>query len=143
MRRLALGVLIAVSIVGCSQDAAPESRSFRTTLPQVVDPQLPVVLKDATGLVTEIGAAADPQANDGRPVLRADPSDPRALIVSWLGSPCEVGVALAVEAIEGGYLLNIDVSRDGSCPLVGLARGVRIVTTSPIPPSSIQLNGRT
>lgn len=141
-RSIALGVLAAASIIGCSGPQGPEPRVFHTALPQAVDQPLPVVLRDETGLVTGIGPAADPQ-DDVQPVVLADPSDPKAFVISWLGGPCDKDAALSFKSKEGGYVLSLAVSKStGGCPLHGIPRGVRIVTSTEIPLSSIEVTGR-
>ena len=142
MRSIALGVLVAASIVCCSGSTEPEPRLFRTTLPQPVDQPLPVVLGDETGLVTGIGPVADPQGDQVQPVALADPGDPRAFVITWLGSPCDKEVALSFKSHEGGYLLQLAVPQStGGCPMVGYPRGVRIVSSTAIPVSSIEVTG--
>jgi hypothetical protein len=143
MRSIAMGVLVAASIVGCSGPTRPEPRLFRTALPQEVDQPLPVVLGDETGLVTGIGPAADPQGDGVQPVVLADPSDPKAFVITWLGGPCERDAALSFKSKEGGYLLQLAVSQNtGGCLLIGNPRGVRIVTSAAIHVSSIEVTGR-
>jgi hypothetical protein len=140
VRSIALGVLLAASIAGCSGSTEPEPRLFRTTLPQHT---LPVVLGDETGLVTGIGPAADPQGDDIQPVILADPSDPMAFVIAWLGSPCDKDAALSFKSKEGGFRLHLTVSDGaGGCPLlVAVPRGVRIVTSTAIPVSSVEATG--
>ncbi len=139
MTAIALSVLVGL-IVGCS--VRDEARVFRTALPQEVDPPLPVVLRDETGLVSRIGPAAEPSGDQAEPVLVLDPTDPKAVVITWLGGPCEGDATLSFSSRGGGYLLQLAASQRGSCPLVGYPRGVRIVTTVAIPISSIEVTGR-
>jgi hypothetical protein len=141
-RSIALGVLVAATIVGCSGPTEPEPRLFRTVLPQAVQP-LPVVLSDQTGLVTGIGPAADPQGHDDQPVILADPSDPMAFVITWVGSPCDEDAALSFRSNEGGYRLQLTVSPGarGCQLLAAVPRGVRIATSTAIPVSSIEPTG--
>lgn len=142
MRSIALGVLVAASLVGCAGSAEPETRLFRTALPLGSQP-LPMVLSDQTGLVTGIGPAADPQGLDNQPVILADPSDPLAFVIAWVGSPCDEDAALSFKSNEGGYRLQLSVSPGAlGCQLmVAVPRGVRIVTSTAIPVSSIEPTG--
>jgi hypothetical protein len=139
---IALGVLVAALVVGCSGPTDPEPQFFNTALPQELDQPLPVVLGDQTGLVTAIGPATDPQGNTGLPVVLADPSDPMAFVITWLGGPCEKNAALSFTRKEGGYLLHLTASQNTECPLIGYPRGVRIVTSTAIPVGSIEVIGR-
>jgi hypothetical protein len=142
MRSIALGVLVAASIVGCSGPTEPEPRLFRTVLP-LGDQPLPLVLSDQTGLVTGIGPAADPQGVDELPVILADSSDPMAFVIIWVGSPCDEDAALSFKSNEGGYRLQLSVSPGArGCQLLAtVPRGVRIVTSTAIPVSSIEATG--
>jgi hypothetical protein len=141
MRSIALGVLVAASILGCSEPG-PEPRLFRTALP-LGDRPLPMVLSDQTGLVTGIGLAADPQGNDIQPVILADPSDPKAFVITWIGSVCDTDATLSFKPHEEGYRLQLSVSPGArACQLmVAVPRGVRIVTSTAIPISSIVPTG--
>ena len=151
--RLASTLLIAVSLLASAAVAAcagpSSSRQFSAVL-QVSDevPALPVVLSDETGLVTGIGPAPmDPGAGHAQLAARADPPDPNAFIVSWLGGACDNDASLTFKRAEGGYLLNVAVHAKGgllgSCTLQGILRDVRIVTSSPIPVDSIVTAGHT
>jgi hypothetical protein len=142
MRSIWLDVLVAASIVGCSGSQGPEPRLFTTALPLGYQP-LPMVLSDQTGLVTGIGPATDPQGADVQPVILADPSDPMAFVITWIGSVCDEDAALSFKAKEGGYRLQLTVSPGArACQLlVAVPRGVRIVTSSAIPVSSIEPTG--
>ena len=142
MRSVALGVIVAASIVGCSGPTEPEPRLFRTALPLGNEP-LPMVLSDHTGLVTGIGPAVDPQGDDIQPVVLADPSDPRAFVITWEGSVCDKDAALSFKSNEGGYRLQLTVSPGarGCQLLVAVPRGVRIVTSTAVPVSSIEATG--
>jgi hypothetical protein len=142
MRSIALGVLVAASIVGCAGPTEPEPRLFHTALPLGYQP-LPVVLSDLTGLVTGIGPAADPQGVDDQPLILADPSDPTAFVITWVGSVCDEDAALSFKPNEGGYRLQLTVSPGarGCQLLVAVPRGVRIVTSTAIPVGSIEATG--
>jgi hypothetical protein len=142
MRSIVLGVLVAASIVGCAGATEPETRLFRTASPLGNQP-LPVVLSDQTGLVTGIGPVADPQGANVQPVILADPSDPMAFVITWIGSGCDEDAALSFKANEGGYRLQLAVSPGarGCQLLTTVPRGVRIVTSTAIPASSIEATG--
>lgn len=137
MRKLALGVLCMLSLVGCST----QFRSFSMTLPNVVEPNLPVVFRDATGLVTDVGPATVPDANR-QPVLLADPANPTAFVITWMGGGCEQEVAFEFRVEEVGYRLTLASHKGVSCPSLGLPRAIRVVTSTPIPIGSIEVLGR-
>jgi hypothetical protein len=111
-------------------------------LPQEIDAPIPVVLRDETTLVTGIGAGLNPAARDNTPILVADPNDPHAFVIAWVGSPCDKNVALQFGVRDGRYFLRLSVPQTaGGCPLIGLPRGVRIVTSTVIALDSIELSG--
>ena len=145
-------LLIAVSLLGAAAVAAcsvpSSSRQFRAVLQFSAEAApLPAVLSDETGLVTGIESGSlDPRFDYAEPAARADPTDPNAFIISWLGGACDNDAALAFSPSEGGYLLNVAVngkfSFPGGCTANGVPRDVRIVTSSPIPLASIVVAGR-
>jgi hypothetical protein len=153
MRMIAATLLIAVSLLSAAAVAAcsgPSSSRQFTAVLQVSDGTLPlpVVLSDETGLVTGIGSAPmDPGAGYAEPAARADPTDPNAFIVSWLGGACDNDAALTFKRMAGVYVLNVAVNGKfgfpGGCTSSGILRDVRIVTSSPIPLDSIVAAGST
>jgi hypothetical protein len=111
-------------------------------------PPLPVVLSDETGQVTGIASAAsDPGATSPDLAARADPADPNAFIVSWLGGGCDSDASLTFKRHEADYVLNVAVhgrfAFPGGCTAEGIPRDVRIVTSSPIPLDAIVVAGHT
>ena len=105
-----------------------------------------MVLSDETGLVTGIASVPlDPLAGYAEAVARADPTDPNAFIISWLGGACDHDVSLTFKRHEEGYLLHVTVHGNvgfpGGCMMIGIPRDVRIVTSSPIPVDSILTGG--
>ncbi|MBI3745985.1 MAG: hypothetical protein HY264_05575 [Chloroflexi bacterium] len=134
---IALVILGATSVAACS--GPDPSRQFRTVLqfPTETAP-LPVVLNDETGLVTSVDSAPlDPQFDTSEPAARADPTDPSAFIVSWLGGACDNDAVLWFTQGQGTYSLSVEVHGKfallGGCPALGVPRDVRIVTSRPIP----------
>ena len=141
--RNALGILLAASVVRCAGSTGPEPRVFRTALTQADDQPLPVVLSDETGLVAAIDPATDPQGISNQPVILADPHDPTAFVIAWIGSPCDTDAALLFMSHEAGYRLQLTGSPGalGCQLLAGVPRGVRIVTSIAVPVSSIEPTG--
>ncbi len=142
---LVAALLVTVSLNACagsSGSPGPTARLFRTELPHLDQPPIPVLFSDNTGLVTVIMPQAEPSSDEHQPALLADPTDPTAFFISWLGGLCDQEVHLAFKAEPGGYSLHLDVQSSGSCPAAGISRGVRIVTSSAIRLSSILVTGR-
>ena len=106
-----------------------------------------MVLSDETGLVTRMKSAPMDPGADAEPAARADPTNPSAFILSWLGGACDNDASLTFKRLEGTYVMNVAVHGKftffGGCPAVGIFRDVRIVTSSPIPVDSIVAAGRT
>jgi hypothetical protein len=140
---IGVAVLTGAVVAACS---AP-GRQFNAVLQVAAEvPPLPVLLSDETGLVTEIESApGQPGGGDGNLVARADPTDPNAFIVSWLGGACDNDASLTFKQSEGVFLMNVAVHGKLSlgCPAVGISRDVRVATSSPIPLSSIVVAGHT
>jgi hypothetical protein len=148
--RTAATLLIAVSLLSAAAVAAcsgASSRQFIAVLQFSEETApLPMVLSDETGLVTGIALAPmDPLANYAEAVARADPTDPNAFIVSWLGGACDNDASLTFKRHEGGYFLHVTVHGNvgfpGGCTMNAIPRDVRIVTSSPIPVDSILTGG--
>lgn len=140
-----VAVFAAVGVMACSGPDA--SRQFSAVLQFSAEAvPLPVVLSDETGQVTRIESAPmDPASPYAGLTVRADPGDPNAFLVSWLGGTCDNDAALTFKRSADGYVLN--VANHGKlglgCTAAGVARDVRIVTATPIPVASIVAAGHT
>jgi hypothetical protein len=151
MRMTAATLLIAASLLSGAAVAAcsgpSPSRPFSAVLQVTEETQpLPVVLSDETGLVTGIASwPMDPRADYAELAALADPTDPNAFIVRWLGGACDHDGSLTFKRHEEGYVLNVTVHGNvgflGGCTMNGIYRDVRIVTSSPIPVDSILTGG--
>ena len=147
MRRLVIALLIGLAVAACAGPAA--NRQFTTVLKfsdQAVP--LPAVLKDETGLVTRIESGPmDPGFGYAGAAARADPTDPNAFIVSWLGGACDNDALLWFTRGQGVYSLSVEVHGKvgfpGGCTALGVPRDVRVVTSSPVPIASIVAAGGT
>jgi hypothetical protein len=141
---MAVALFSATAVAACSE--AP-SRQFNAVLQVTEETQpLPVVLSDETGLVTGMASGPmDPRADYSELVALADPTDPNAFIVRWLGGACDHDGSLTFKRHEEGYVLNVTVHDNrgflGGCVMLGIYRDVRIVTSSPIPVDSILTGG--
>jgi hypothetical protein len=141
-------LLAVVLVAGCS--LSPGGRLWHTSLPNGEAEPLPVVLRDETRLVSGIEPAlVDTSDAPPLPALRADPSDPSVLVVSWLGG-CDTDAELALQPSHRAsppYELHVSPRSSGGlisgCAPIAVGRGVRIHTISPIPVSSIVVNGVT
>lgn len=148
-RQTVIGValIISAAIVACSGPAS--SRSFSAVLQFSAEARpLPVVLSDETGLVTGIESAPmEPDGAYSELAARADPADPNAFIISWLGGDCDNDAALTFKRHEAGYTVGVAIQGKlgfpGGCTAGGVARDVRVVTSSPIPLASIVVAGHT
>jgi len=145
MRAFAIALTLALALTAC---LGPGGQLFRTTLLHLSpdnpagDLPLPVVLGDETGLVLAIEPATG-EIFDIKPAVRSDPAGPNALIVSWLGGMCDSDAELLFRPHEAGYSLALTVGRKLGlgCPAAGIGRGVRIKTSAPVSPESIEMFG--
>jgi hypothetical protein len=141
---IAFSLLSAAAVAACSGGS---SRQFSAVLQFSEEAApLPAVLSDETGLATGFASAPmDPLADYAHAVARADPTDPNAFIISWLGGACDNDASLTFKRHEEGYLLHVTVHGNvgfpGGCMMIGIPRDVRIVTSSPIPVDSILTGG--
>jgi hypothetical protein len=144
VRRVVVALLMSVAVASCLGHSS--SRQFSTELHRADETTpFPVVLSDETGLVTGIESAPLALGDDVAPIARADPADPNAFFVSWLGGACDNDAALTFKPLAGGYTVNVTVHGKfgfpGGCTAVGIPRDVRILTSSPIPIDSIVAAG--
>ena len=139
-RAVALTLVVAVLVVACQ----PAGRAFQTTLPTPERDPLPVTLTDDTGLVTGIAPADfDPAWNILVPTLHADPDDPNASILAWLGGACDQDTTVWFHELHGGYVLNVAVHEKFGfgCTAAAVLRAIRITTSSPVPVDSVTVAG--
>ena len=141
MRSLVIGAILTAVLAACGP---PPGVQFHTTLsnPNGEFP-LPVTLGDETGLVVGIGPARfDPIDFRDAGVL-ADPTGPRAFILTWLGGMCDNGAALVFRPTDSGYDLQVAVGEKLGlgCPAAGIMRGLRIETSEPIAVVGITISG--
>ena len=141
MRRV-VGLVLALVVAACGP---PPGTVYRLTL---VDPEgnfpLPIALGDQTGLVTSIEADEWDETWDGMPSIKADPDDPRTLLVRWLGGACDNDATLVFYQAAAGPAL--DLTTHGKlglgCTAQGIHRGIRVTMTEPVAPDSITFTGR-
>ena len=119
-------------------------RTFQVTLQTTSNDPLPVSLTDHTGVVTGIAQAAPDFTISFEPVVRADPREPRALVLSWMGGVCDLAATVTVVKQEGSYVIGLASHErtGGGCPSAGVPRGIRIATSDPLPIDSIIVTGR-
>jgi hypothetical protein len=146
MRPVALSLMLTLTLAAC---LPPAGRLFNTTLIHKSpanpggDYPLPVTLGDQTDLVVGIEPTDADESGGLAPLVKADPTDPNALIVSWLGGLCDNDAAVSFQPSGSGYTLHLDVHEKLGlgCPAAGLLRGLRIITSEPIPIDSIAASG--
>jgi hypothetical protein len=104
---------------------------------------LPVVLFDQTDLVVTIQGAVADAPGGHRAALRADPTDPNAFFLAWIGGACDNDAAISFGRSGGGFAVNVSVRGKLvlGCTAVGIARAVRIVTSEPMPIARITVTG--
>lgn len=139
-RALALTLLVAALVVACQ----PAATTFRASLPTDERDPLPVTLTDETGLVTGIApAAVDPAWNDFVPAVHADPNDPNAAVLSWLGGVCDQDTIVWFGVLHGGYVVSVAVHEKfgTGCASAAVPRAIRIATSRPIPVDSVTVAG--
>jgi hypothetical protein len=148
--RMSATFLIVAALLGSAVAAcAGPSRQFSAVMQGAAEmPPFPVVLSDETGFVTGFESPPiDPSADYRDLVARADPTDPKAFIVSWLGGACDKDASLTFKRGQDVYVLNVAVHNGiglfGGCTALGVPREVRIVTSSPIPIDTIVAAGHT
>jgi hypothetical protein len=142
------GMLLATVMVLAACLPQPAGRLWQTSLPNGEAPELPVDLRDQTGLVTGIEPVPLDASQVGTvPAVQADPNDPSGWVVTWLGG-CDSGAHLVLQPSNRGpgqYLLNVSIGSGGGlgggCAPIATGRGIRIHTSSPIPVGSITVNG--
>ena len=104
---------------------------------------MPVVLGDETNLVTAIEPV--PGVGDPGPEaeVRADAQGPSSFLVSWIGGLCASDLAMSFARAGSGYTLTLEGHEPllGSCPAVGIGRGLRVTMSAPIPLDSIAVTG--
>ena len=143
MRRFAVGIVIAATVVACGP---PAGRLFHTTLttPGGSYP-LPVTLGDQTDLVVSI----EPGLGDGSAAsalaVQSDPGDPAVLIVTWSGGACESEAVVMFWPDDDGYGLMVTSNGasglGGGCPAIALFRSIRVTTSQPIAVAMIDIVG--
>lgn len=140
LRAAVVPSFLAVVLLAACQSTG---RTFQVTVQTTSNDPLPVSLTDQTGVVTGISQAAD-FTSSLEPIVRADPSEPRALVLSWTGGVCDVAATVTVVKLEGSYVIRLasQEKTGGGCPSAGVPRGIRLATSDPLPIDSIIVTGR-
>ncbi|HEX7948914.1 MAG TPA: hypothetical protein VF494_01090 [Candidatus Limnocylindrales bacterium] len=141
MRPLAIGAILAVVLAAC---LPPPGVLFHATL---ADPEggypLPITLGDTTGLVVGVGAARFDPADFRDAGVLADPANPKAFIVTWLGGACDNDATLAFRTTDSGYDIELGVHEKLGlgCIALGILRGLRVETSAPVSVSTVTISG--
>ena len=124
-------------------DVSPTGTLFRAMmLAPAQYASVPLVFGDETGLVTAI--EQQPLAGGFDPGTRvsADPTNATVLSVSWLGGACDTEIDISFARASSGYALEIQSHRGaGTCPAVGIPRGLEIDLSAPVRPALIVASG--
>lgn len=145
MKSLAAGLVLAVLVAACSTETArtaqPAGSFFRTTIPTYS--VLPVTLLDETGLVVGIGSWSAEFQWTNEALVQADPADPNAFVIYWMGVHAERQASISFATTTSGYAVHLEIEfkTQGGGTLVALPRAVRIKTSSPVAIESIVVTG--
>lgn len=141
MRRLAIGAILTVVLAAC---LPPPGVLFHATLasPDGGYP-LPITFGDTTGLVVGVGAAQFDPADFRDAGVLADPADPKAFIVTWLGGACDNDATLAFRTTDSGYDIDLGVHEKLGlgCIALGILRGLRVETSARLSVGAITISG--
>ncbi len=141
MRSIVAGAILMAVLAACGP---PPGVLFRTTLanPNGEFP-LPVTLGDKTGLVVRIGPAEFDQLDFRDAGVLADPVEPKAFILTWLGGACDSDTVVVFWPNDSRYVLQLAVHEKLGlgCPALGILRGLRIETSESIPVDAITITG--
>jgi hypothetical protein len=140
---LAAGAMLAAAVLlGC--ESPPQGVLFHATLsnPDGAYP-LPVILGDQTGLVVGVGPAVYDPVDFRNAGILADPTEPRAFIVTWLGGACDSNETLVLRSTATGYDLELAEHEKAGlgCIALGVLRGLRVETSKAIPIAAITISG--
>lgn len=127
-----------------SSSSWPTAGPLRTTLGSPGHYPLPVVLIDATGLITVIEPGPADARLDTSVAVRADPGDQQAFLVSWLGGACDKDAQLTFSRSGSRYDLKLEVHHIdwvGPCILIGIGRVLLVRTSVVIPVDTIAASG--
>jgi endonuclease/exonuclease/phosphatase (EEP) superfamily protein YafD len=105
-------------------------------LPAVGDgAPVPVSIEDGTGLLQSVQVV--PFVDDQTPVVR-HPDLPNTLVVSWLGSPCDERIRLAL--VQVGPAIRAVIESAPTCGLLaGIGRSLALRFVQPIDPSLVRV----
>jgi hypothetical protein len=145
-KAFALGLFVTFIVAACQP---PAGRVFQATLLHTSlsnpggDYPLPVTLLDQADLVVGIEPADGDTQGGPDPFVQVDPADPKALVLTWLGGLCDNDAVVSLSPTGSGYTLRLEVHQKLGlgCSAVGLLRGLRIVTSQPVPTGSITVGG--
>ena len=138
---LALALVLATAVGACATRQVPV---FTATVQDAQRGPYAIELHDEAGVVASIGAADTTTSTltFGAPALQRDPGLPDALLLTWAGSYCSTGARLTLRAVSPGYTLHVEgTGGSGGCPAAAAMRAVRIVTTTPLDPTTFTLTG--
>ena len=138
--RAAAALLLTLIVAACG--GSPAGVLFQTTVANADGTYpMPVTLGDTTGLVTSIEAVVLRDWPGDGPTVQVDPTNPNALVLSWMGGACEDETVVGFWPVEGKFGMYVaprgGVSFFGGCPAIGVLRAVRIHLSAPVDPALI------
>jgi hypothetical protein len=141
MKALFVGAILTAVVAAC---AGPPGTLFQATLSGPDgDYPLPVTLGDTTGLVLGVRAGQFDPGDFRDAGILADPGEPKAFIVTWLGGACDSDAVLVFRTTGSGYDMELRVHEKLGlgCIALGILRGLRVETSAPISLSTITISG--
>jgi len=141
---LRLIAFAALTLGACARGAGPAiEATFPPSSDGLVDAMV-VSLVDQTGLVTATTVAAGAGATgDGGPRVVAEPGDPNALRLEWLGSDCDGRTSIVLVESGDDYLatIHVDPTPAGGfgCGQIDLPRALTVHLREPIAPERITI----
>jgi len=131
-------VLLVTAVIVTACDKPPSGQLFSTHLPTTDHEPLLVTLHDQTGIVASVAPGPPDARAMSAARVDADPADPNAFVLSWVGGLCDAPADVTFVRGDSGYSLQLlDPAASGSCPAVGVERGLLIKTSIPIAMGSI------
>jgi hypothetical protein len=141
MRAFVIGAILMAILASCG---GPPGTLFHATLTDAAGAYpLPVTLGDTTGLVLGVRAGQFDPADFRDAGILADPAEPEAFIVTWLGGACDSDAVLTFRTTGSGYDIELaEHQKLGlGCTAQGILRGLRVETSAPILLSTITISG--
>jgi len=135
-------VVLAASLAACGDATGTVLSTTLTT--EAVNVPLPVTLRDETGIVVAIEQAQVEPVDFRNAGVLADPVDPTAFVLTWLGGMCDADAAITFRHLTDGYNVHLEIHPKGlfgACPAAGVLRALRIQTSKALDATAISIGG--